>query len=413
MQLIAEAYDLLRRGSGLAPAEIADDLRRVEHGRPRVLPHRDHRRGAAPGRRQDRQAARRRDPRPGRAEGHRRAGPCRPRSTSASRSPASPRPSSPAALSGHAAQRAAAREVLARRRTPATSPRTRDAFIEDVRAGALRLEGRRLRAGLRPDRRRRRASTAGTSTSATIATHLARRLHHPRPVPQPHHRGLRRGRRTWPPCSPTPYFADAVADGADGVAPGRRAAAARPASRRRRSRRRSPTTTGCARAPARRAHPGPARLLRRAHLQARRQRGHVPHPLGGAGASARSRPRSDLAQLADGEPHGSRRADQCPEGADPVGAVEPTHERRPRRRPGPRPAGRGSGAATAAVVPTASSAAGQREPGACRSRLLDDGPRRAPARAADRSRPRRVRSGASAASWASAQDAAGTSPSAG
>ena len=44
----------------------------MEQGRARVVPDRDHRRGVAPGRRRDRQAARRRHPRPGRRQGHRR-----------------------------------------------------------------------------------------------------------------------------------------------------------------------------------------------------------------------------------------------------------------------------------------------------------------------------------------------------
>ncbi len=61
-----------------------DDLRGVEHRRPRVVPHRDHREGAREDRREDRRPARRRDRRPGRAEGHRhldrdrRAGPGHP-----------------------------------------------------------------------------------------------------------------------------------------------------------------------------------------------------------------------------------------------------------------------------------------------------------------------------------------------
>ena len=43
MQLIAEAYDLLRHGIGLDVPAIADDLRRLEQRRPRVVPDRDHR----------------------------------------------------------------------------------------------------------------------------------------------------------------------------------------------------------------------------------------------------------------------------------------------------------------------------------------------------------------------------------
>ena len=71
MQLIAEAYDLLRFGIGLDVPAIKAHLRRVERGRPRVLPDRDHRDRAGQDRRRDRQAAGRRDRRPGRAEGHR------------------------------------------------------------------------------------------------------------------------------------------------------------------------------------------------------------------------------------------------------------------------------------------------------------------------------------------------------
>ena len=43
MQLIAEAYDLLRHGIGLDVPAIACDLRGVEQRRPRVVPDRDHR----------------------------------------------------------------------------------------------------------------------------------------------------------------------------------------------------------------------------------------------------------------------------------------------------------------------------------------------------------------------------------
>ena len=43
MQLIGEAYDLIRRGTGKTPAEISRDLRRLEHDRARVVPDRDHR----------------------------------------------------------------------------------------------------------------------------------------------------------------------------------------------------------------------------------------------------------------------------------------------------------------------------------------------------------------------------------
>ena len=51
MQLIAEAYDLLRHALGATPAELAAGLHRVERRRPGLLPDRDHRRGPGPHRR--------------------------------------------------------------------------------------------------------------------------------------------------------------------------------------------------------------------------------------------------------------------------------------------------------------------------------------------------------------------------
>ena len=57
--------------------------------------------------------------------------------------------------------------------------------------GALRLEGRRLRAGLRRDHRGRREVRLGHQQGQDRQD-LARRLHHPRAVPQPHRRRLRR-----------------------------------------------------------------------------------------------------------------------------------------------------------------------------------------------------------------------------
>ena len=87
---------------------------------------------------------------------------------------------------------------------------------------ALRLEGRRLRAGLRRDRRRRRAVRLG-HRQGRDRHDLARRLHHPRALPQPDHRGLRREPRRSRPCSSTRTSPDAVAEGAGRVAPRRRA----------------------------------------------------------------------------------------------------------------------------------------------------------------------------------------------
>ena len=65
MQLIGEAYQSAARRSGAECAADRRRVRRVEQGRSGQLPGRDHRRGAAPERRQDRQAAGRRHPRRG------------------------------------------------------------------------------------------------------------------------------------------------------------------------------------------------------------------------------------------------------------------------------------------------------------------------------------------------------------
>ena len=54
MQLIAEAYDLIRQGTGESAAEIAEIFTALELRRSGVLPDRDHRRGAGPRRRRDR-----------------------------------------------------------------------------------------------------------------------------------------------------------------------------------------------------------------------------------------------------------------------------------------------------------------------------------------------------------------------
>ena len=70
MQLICEAYQLLKDGLGLTRRRARRGLRRVEQGRARQLPHRDHRRHL----RQEgrgRPAAGRQDPRHRRPEGHR------------------------------------------------------------------------------------------------------------------------------------------------------------------------------------------------------------------------------------------------------------------------------------------------------------------------------------------------------
>ena len=169
----------------------------------------------------------------------------------------------------------------------------RDALHRGRPAGAVRVEGRRLLAGLRPDRRGERGVRLGHRPGRDGAD-LARRLHHPGPVPEPDHRGVRARRRTCRCCSPTrtsptpsptalPAWRRVVAGAAQNGDPD--AGVLVVAGLLRRHPRR---------AAARRADPGAARLLRRPHLPARRQAGHLPHrverstaprPITGGGAA--------------------------------------------------------------------------------------------------------------------------------
>ena len=71
MQLIAEAYDLLRTARRVHAVADRRDLPHLEHRPPRLLPDRDHRRGPRAHRREDRRPVRGHRARPGRAEGHR------------------------------------------------------------------------------------------------------------------------------------------------------------------------------------------------------------------------------------------------------------------------------------------------------------------------------------------------------
>ena len=179
-------------GSARRRREIARDLPRVERGRPGVVPHRDHRQGAGAHRRRDRQAVRRhrRSTRPSRRAPA--AGPCRTRSTSASRSPASPRPRSRARcpVTRTSARR---RSAACRAATVDPQPVERPRRVHRGRAPA-RCTRRRWSPTRRASTRSRRAarSTAGTSTAARWpriwrggCIIRARFL-------EPHHRGVRR-----------------------------------------------------------------------------------------------------------------------------------------------------------------------------------------------------------------------------
>ncbi len=136
--------------------------------------------------------------------------------------------------------------------------------------GAVRVEDHRLRPGLQPDPGRQRRIRLGHHARRS-GHHLARRLHHPGQVPQPHQGGLRRGSRSAHPdrraLLPRRHRVgdrQLAAGGRDrdlaghsdpGILLG--AVVLRRAAHR---------------AAARRADPGSARLLRRAHLRAHRRR---------------------------------------------------------------------------------------------------------------------------------------------
>ena len=109
---------------------------------------------------------------------------------------------------------------------------------------------------------------------------LARRLHHPRPLPRPHPRGLRRRSRSSRNLMLADFFAAALRGGSGSVAAGRRQGrrAGDPDARvllLAGLLRRLP-----ARPRTRQPDPGPARPVRRAHLPARRPRRHVPRHVG-------------------------------------------------------------------------------------------------------------------------------------
>ena len=280
MQLICEAYQLMKDGLGLTNDGDARGLRRVEQGRAGQLPDRDHpRHPRLQGR--GRQAARRPDPR------HRRA----------RRAPASG-PAIAALDAGHAADA------------------DRRGGLRALPVGASRTSASRRRKVLHgPDAEvhgRQGSSSSTTSAQALYASKIvsyaqgyqlmraaakeyelepelrrhradvARRLHHPLGLPRQDQGGLRQE-------------------------PGPGQPAARPVLQRRRSRgarppggawsstavvnwasrcRRSATRAGLLRrlphrAPAGQPAAGPARLLRRPHLRARRQaaRPVLPHQL--------------------------------------------------------------------------------------------------------------------------------------
>ena len=204
MQLIAEAYDLLRHGLGMSPAEIATVFTDWNTGRPGVLPHRDHRRGA------------RRTPTPRPAQPfvdvvldqaeQKGTGRWTVQTALDLGVPVSGIAEAVFArsLSGHAEQRAAA----ARPARPGRGRRGRPRGLRRRRrAGAVRVQDRRVRAGLRRDHRRRDRVRLGHRPRRD-GDDLAGRLHHPGRASSTGSRArtttTRSCRRCWPtPTSPT------------------------------------------------------------------------------------------------------------------------------------------------------------------------------------------------------------------
>ena len=272
-----------RRGVRPAPARAGDDAGRdrgrlpgLELRRPRVVPHRDHRRRARAHRRGDRQAVRRRRARPGRAEGHRpvdRADRARPRGAGQRDRRGGLRP---LAVRARRAARGRPRPARPGRRRHGRPGRLRRRRPQ----GAVRVQGRRVRAGLRRDHRRRRRVRLGHRPRRD-GDDLARRLHHPGPVPQPDQGGVR----------PRPAAAHAagrrllhrrgcgragvLATGGGHRRPGRRADPGLLLGAGLLRRAAGEAAAGCARA-------GPARPVRRAHLP--------PQPTGTASSTPAGRP---------------------------------------------------------------------------------------------------------------------------
>ena len=281
MQLIAEAYDLHPARRRLQPPPRSP--RSSPSGTTGELESyldRDHRRGAAPGRRRDRQAARRRDHGRRPARRARPRGPCRPRSTWAFRCPASPRPCSPG--------RCRATPSSARSRAGCPVPtrigdhrrRGPDALIEDIRLALYASKIVAYSQGF--DEIRAGAAQYDWSIDlgavskiwrggCIIRAQFLNRIadayaDDPRPAV----------------LLTAPYFVEAPRPGAGALAPRRRTRGGRPASPPRRFASSLAYYDGlrAERLPAALVQ-GPARLLRRAHLQAHRQGRHLPHAVVG------------------------------------------------------------------------------------------------------------------------------------
>ena len=242
MQLIAEAYDLIRRGTGKTPAEIADVfaewnrgelesylieitaevLRQVdaETGKPLVDVILDQAGAKGTGAWTVQTALE-----PGRARlGHRRGG------------------LRPLAVEPPRAARGLARP--ARRRGGRSTVDDADAFIEDVRLALYASKIVAYSQGF-DEIRAGAAEYDWTIDLGAVVEDLARRLHHPRPVPQPHRRRLRRDPRPAG-AAHRAVLRRGARPRAGRVAPDRRRRPRPPASPPPRSRPRCRTTTACA-----------------------------------------------------------------------------------------------------------------------------------------------------------------------
>ena len=155
---------------------------------PGQFPGGNHRRGAPPGRRQDLPATSGHHRRRGRTEGHRsldgqvRAGSRGPgdRDRRGGVRPRTVRISTPAP-----------RRCWPRIRHPGPTTNGRNTICHRCPSSAVRLQDHRLRPGLQSDSGRLAGVRLGHHPRCA-GHHLARRLHHPGQVPQPHQGGVRR-----------------------------------------------------------------------------------------------------------------------------------------------------------------------------------------------------------------------------
>ena len=274
MQLIAEAYDLLRYAGGFSPAQIAEVFRTWNTGRldsylieitAEVLAHTDAKTGQpfvdivldqaeqkGTGRWTVQTALDLGVPVDGIAE------------ATFARS-----------LSGHTDLRAAARELAGPSREAVSDP---DAFADKVEQAALRVQDRVLRPGLEHDRGGQRGVRLGHRPGED-GGHLARRLHYQGRVPRPDP-----GRLRGQPAAADPAGRPRLRPGARGGA-GRLARGDHDRGGERDPGARVLVGAGVlrrapGRAAARGAHSGAARLLRRAHLPSHGRRRQLPHAVG-------------------------------------------------------------------------------------------------------------------------------------